>query len=75
MLGWPENLMAFHSWYLREKGYVVRNDSGGLSITASGVGKIEEGGPAFGKARLLPETTGEGKQVNRIQSPKATSDR
>lgn len=75
MLGWPENLMDFHSWYLKEKGYVVRNDSGGLAITASGVDKIEEEGLAFGKDRLLPETTGEGKQVNRIQALRDTPDR
>lgn len=60
MLSWPENVMEFHFWYLKEKKYIRRNDSGQLTITASGVDKIEEDGVVLGKDLLIPEKTGEG---------------
>lgn len=37
----PPEVLAFHLWYFREKGWVNREESGLLSITAEGVDKIE----------------------------------
>jgi curved DNA-binding protein CbpA len=39
----PAEVLEFHLWYFREKGWLIREDSGGLSITAEGVDRIESG--------------------------------
>ena len=59
MLGWPENLIKFHFWYLKEKGHIKRNESGELEITASGVDMVEQDGLVLGKTLLLSESTEE----------------
>ena len=46
----PVELVEFHLWYLREKGWVQRIDNGQLAISANGVDSIE-GGPAPPAAR------------------------
>jgi len=56
MLGWPENVMEFHYWYLKEKGYIKRNEDGQLSITVTGADKVEQDGVAMGKDLLLSES-------------------
>jgi curved DNA-binding protein CbpA len=38
----PSDVMAFHLWYFREKGWIQREETGLLSITADGVDKIED---------------------------------
>jgi len=54
-LGCPESLMAFHLWYLREQGLVLRDHSGRFAITAVGVSHVlEGGGPAKPGAHRLP---------------------
>jgi curved DNA-binding protein len=53
-LGWPENVLEFHTWYLKEKGYIQRTDSGGYAITVAGIDVLEQSGLALGKDRLLP---------------------
>ncbi len=55
LLGWPEAVMEFHVWYLKEKGLVQRTDSGGYAITADGVDLIEENGLRSNRGHLLPE--------------------
>lgn len=40
LLGLPEKEMAFHIWYLKEKGWVQRLETGGFAITASGVDEV-----------------------------------
>ena len=55
LLGWPEAVMEFHVWYLKEKGLVQRTDSGGYAITADGVDLIEENGLRSNRKYLLPE--------------------
>ena len=30
ILGWPEKTLEFHTWYLKEKGWIQRTDSGGV---------------------------------------------
>lgn len=44
LLGYPEKVMEFHLWYLKEKGWIQRMDTGKFSITADGVDVVEENG-------------------------------
>jgi hypothetical protein len=46
--------MEFHIWYLREKGWVLRTDSGDFAITASGVDAALENDLLLSKYKLLP---------------------
>jgi curved DNA-binding protein CbpA len=55
LLGWPEKILDFHTWYLKEKGWIQRTETGGYSITASGVDVVEENDLILGQDRLLPE--------------------
>jgi hypothetical protein len=41
MLEIPPEVIGFHIWYFKEKGWITREESGILSITAEGVDKIE----------------------------------
>jgi curved DNA-binding protein CbpA len=58
LLGCPEKHMEFHIWYLKEKGWIQRMDSGEFSITAGGVDAVMENNLLMRKDRLLPESTG-----------------
>ena len=58
LLGWPEKIIEFHIWYLKEKGWIQRVDTGGYAITADGVEIVEGEGLILGKDRLLPDQTG-----------------
>src|SRR5215470_14208347 len=42
ILGCPAEHLAFHMWYLREKGWVERLENGLLAITVSGVDRVME---------------------------------
>ncbi len=55
ILGWPEKILEFHTWYLKEKGWIQRTDAGGYAITATGVDTLENSGIMTGKDLLLPE--------------------
>jgi curved DNA-binding protein len=55
ILGWPEKVLEFHTWYLKEKGWIQRTDSGGYAITVVGIDVLEESGLMTGKDLLLPE--------------------
>jgi curved DNA-binding protein CbpA len=57
VLGWPEKMLEFHTWYLKEKKWIERTDNGGFAITAAGVDAVEQDGMILGKDRLLTETT------------------
>ncbi|MCJ7617962.1 MAG: J domain-containing protein [Desulfobacterales bacterium] len=57
LLEWPEITLDFHLWYLKEKSWIVRADSGGFEITAEGIDEIEKNGLIRGKDLLLPEST------------------
>jgi curved DNA-binding protein len=61
LLGWPEKILEFHIWYLKEKGWIQRTETGGYSITASGVDVVEENNLILGKDRLLPDPSEEAK--------------
>jgi len=57
VLGWPEKMLEFHTWYLKEKKSIERTDNGGFAITVAGVDELEKDGMILGKDKLLPETT------------------
>lgn len=41
LMNCPAEVLEFHLWYFREKGWLTREVNGGLSITAGGVDQIE----------------------------------
>ena len=41
MMSCPAEILEFHLWYFKEKGWIKREESGGFSITAEGVDRIE----------------------------------
>ena len=49
----PLELVEFHIWYLRAKGWLERLDSGMLAISAAGVDQVEQGQLRLGHERLL----------------------
>lgn len=53
LLGCPERHLEFHIWYLKEKGWIQRLESGGLAITASGVDAVIENDLLLREDRLL----------------------
>ncbi len=73
----PVELVEFHLWYLREKGWVQRIDNGQLAISANGVDSIEatrlrlppdhllapHGTPTNGNGHGRPDPPGEPEQL------------
>lgn len=55
ILGWPEKILEFHIWYLKEKGWIQRTDTGGYAINAAGVDIVEEHHLIVSEDRLLPD--------------------
>ena len=49
----PLELVEFHMWYLKAKGWVERLDTGQLAITALGADHVEQGRLRLRKDRLL----------------------
>jgi curved DNA-binding protein len=64
LLGWPEKILEFHLWYLKEKIWIQRVDNGGYAITANGVEIVEEDDFILGKDRLLTDQRGSSKYGN-----------
>ena len=60
-LGCSESELSFHLWYLKEKGWVERTDTGAYAITANGVDKVTEG-VVLRADRLLSKLTGAQKE-------------
>ena len=54
LVGLPEKELEFHIWYLKEKGWIQRLETGEFAITAKGVDAIIENSPILRKDRLLP---------------------
>jgi curved DNA-binding protein len=67
LLGWPEKMLEFHTWYLKEKKFIQRTDNGGFAITAEGVDELEKDGMILGKDRLLTETTSPNDETDSIK--------
>ncbi|HET6490603.1 MAG TPA: DnaJ domain-containing protein [Syntrophales bacterium] len=83
LLSKPIELVEFHLWYLKAKGWVERLDTGLLAISALGVDQVEQSRLRLGKDRLLtadgaaPRGT-EGRAANSgtedlLVSPKGTA--
>jgi hypothetical protein len=53
LLRTPLELVEFHVWYLRAKGWLERLESGQLAISALGVDQVEQGRLRLGHDRLL----------------------
>jgi hypothetical protein len=56
----PIELVEFHIWYLREKGWIERLDNGMLAITAAGVDEVEKDRLQLSSDRLLPASSAGG---------------
>ena len=41
LMGIPVEVLDFHVWFFREKGWIQREEGGAISITADGVEKLE----------------------------------
>ncbi len=51
----PYELLEFHLWYLKAKGWVERLESGQMAITAEGVDQVEQGRILLTPDQLLEE--------------------
>jgi curved DNA-binding protein len=54
LLGYPEALMEFEMWYLKEKGWLLRTETGKFAITAEGVDMVEKNKLVSNNIKLLP---------------------
>lgn len=70
LLEWPERILEFHIWYLKEKGWIQRVDTGGYAITADGVEIVEKDGFRPGKERLLTYERELSKNDSKSEKPK-----
>jgi curved DNA-binding protein CbpA len=53
LLGIPSELVEFHLWYLKAKGWVERHDTGLFAITALGVDQVEQSRLILSPDRLI----------------------
>lgn len=54
LTGCPHEMLDFHLWYLKEKGWITRRENGALAISADGVDhQLAQG--RDGKQKLLTE--------------------
>ena len=65
LLEWPEKILEFHIWYLKEKGWIERTDTGGFAITAEGVDEIGNDNLILRKDRLLSQSTETSKEIKK----------
>ena len=66
MLEWPEKILEFHIWYMKEKGWLERTDTGGFAITAKGVDEIENDALILRKDRLLSQSTETSEEIETL---------
>jgi curved DNA-binding protein CbpA len=71
LIGLPEKILEFHLWYMKEKGWIQRTDTGGYAITVAGVDAVEEGEIILSEDRLLPDPDSFASQTK--VSPKTSS--
>ena len=55
ILGCPYEMLDFHLWYLRQKGWTELTESGTMAITAEGVDRVEDDRLLVRSDRLLAE--------------------
>lgn len=70
----PIELLEFHLWYLKAKGWIERLDSGLLAISVLGVDQVEQGQFRLRSDNLLTDTRGtlespEAQKMRRSSSP------
>jgi curved DNA-binding protein CbpA len=70
LLSLPEKVLEFHTWYLKEKGWIKRTETGGYSITSSGVDVVEENELVLGQDRLLPDPSDESENNEKPENEK-----
>jgi curved DNA-binding protein len=70
LIGLPEKILEFHVWYLKEKGWIQRTDTGGYAITAAGVDAVEAGEIILSNDSLLPD---HGSSVNQTKFTPTTN--
>jgi len=58
LVGTPPEHLDFHLWYLREKGWIHRLDTGQLAVTADGVDRVESSRGRLDRDRLLDGPVG-----------------
>ena len=58
LVGLPSKELEFYLWYLKEKGWIQRLETGEFAITASGVDAVIENNLILREDRLLPTTQG-----------------
>lgn len=82
LIGKPYEMVEFHLWYLKSKGWVERLDTGMLAISASGVDQIEEKRLRLRNDRLLTaggasprgtDAKGAGQKEDLLVSPEGTA--
>ena len=64
LMGCPPEVLNFHVWYFKEKGWIMREESGSLSITAEGVDRIDDMNMAYATSSL-PRLTVESDRLKR----------
>lgn len=57
LLGCPSQHLEFPLWYLKQRGWIERLESGLFAITADGVDKVGSEDLALPENRLLPESS------------------
>ena len=68
LIGWPEKILEFHTWYLKEKGWIKPTDTGGYAITANGVDVAEENELTLVKDRLITYNDGLSKNTKGFEA-------
>jgi hypothetical protein len=68
LTGWPEKILEFHTWYLKEKAWIKSTDTGGYAITANGEDVVEENELTLGKGRLITYNDGLSKNTKDFEA-------
>ena len=55
LTGCPQEVLDFHLWYLRDKGWIMRMEDGSMAITADGVDRSLQLRQSDGIQRLITE--------------------
>jgi curved DNA-binding protein CbpA len=58
IVGAPAEHLDFHLWYLKEKGWIQRLETGLLAVTADGVDRVEAHRTSAGPIRFIEEGPG-----------------
>lgn len=66
LLRTPSELVEFHLWYLKTKGWVERLETGHLAITALGVDQAEQNRLVLNPDRMIEAPTAAGEDVEDI---------